>query len=75
MGWSHRLGVRTLASHAGNRGSNPLGTAKVYRFSTKALGYPLGYQGFSFINTNLSYYVALKYAPPEYFTIERMGMR
>jgi hypothetical protein len=26
--WSHRLAVRTLASHAGNRGSNPLGTTK-----------------------------------------------
>ena len=24
--WSHRLVVRTLASHAGSRGSNPLGT-------------------------------------------------
>ena len=26
--WSHRLVVRTLASHAGNRGSTPLGTTK-----------------------------------------------
>ena len=25
---SHRLVVRTLASHAGSRGSNPLGTTK-----------------------------------------------
>jgi hypothetical protein len=26
--WSHRLVVRTLASHAGNRGSSPRGTTK-----------------------------------------------
>lgn len=26
--WSHRLAVRTLASHAGNTGSNPVGTMK-----------------------------------------------
>jgi hypothetical protein len=26
-GWPHRLVVRTSASHAGNRGSNPLGVA------------------------------------------------
>ncbi len=27
--WSHRLGVRTLDSHSGNRGSIPLGTTNL----------------------------------------------
>jgi hypothetical protein len=31
--WSHRLVVRTLASHAGNRGSTPRGTTNSYFIS------------------------------------------